>query len=702
VQGRAEFVDILERQRGFLFPWVPVFMGVGIAIYFALRVEPTRWMLAASGAAAFLTLVAIRLAPYRAGPLLIACAAALLGFAAAGARAHLVAGPVLDFRYYGPIEGRIVAIDRSASDAIRLTLDRVVLKRVSPDETPTRVRVALHGTQDYITPEPGLTVILTGHLAPPEGPVEPGGYDFQRQAWFRTLGAVGYTRTPVLMLEPPVGGLDLAMSRLRARLSAAIQTAIPGQPGAFAATILTGDRSGLDAATSETLRASNLSHLLAISGLHMVLLCGTVFGAVRFSLALVPPVALRFPIRKIAAVAAILAGLFYYFLSGRAIPAERAFIMAAVMFGALVFDRRAISLRSVALAALIVMSLRPETLTEPGFQMSFSATIALVAAFGALRGWDGPRMPRWVAPIGATFLSSAVAGFATAPFAAAHFNRIADYGLIANMLAVPVMGIAVMPFGVLAGALAPFGLGHLALQVMDWPIRWILAVAAWVSSLDGAVTPVVAPPDLALPLITLGGLFVVLWQARPAVRALGVLPLAAGFLVWTQADRPALLVSGDGALMGLMTEEGRVLSKPRGQGFSAESWLEDDGDGLTQAEAAGRQGFTLGKGEVTGDLGGVVVRQFSGKGAVERAVAACDAADVVILAAAAGDRVPTHCRFYDSAMLRKTGPLAFRLEGQGVRVETTRARTGDRLWNRTNAAPDPETDPDDTLIAAAP
>src|SRR5699024_6655504 len=133
--------------------------------------------------------------------------------------------------------------DRSSSDALRLTLDRVVMERMDPARTPARVRVSLHGDQRWLRPEPGRVVMMTAHLSPPPEPSEPGGFDFRRTAWFERLGAVGYTRAPVLTRAPPEGGLWL--DRLRARLSSQVQRHIPGDPGGLAAAVTTGDRSGL-------------------------------------------------------------------------------------------------------------------------------------------------------------------------------------------------------------------------------------------------------------------------------------------------------------------------------------------------------------------------------------------------------------------------------------------------------------------------
>ncbi|HEX9857214.1 MAG TPA: ComEC/Rec2 family competence protein, partial [Paracoccaceae bacterium] len=451
-------ISALAEARGILFPWVPVFLAIGIGLWFALPWEPGPTFYAMILGLGLVALT-FRIAGPEAGhPFAVAVLCVVFGVLAAGARAHLVAAPVLEFRYYGPVQGRVVAIDRSQSDHLRLTLDQVVLERVAPDRVPERVRISLHGDQGFLTPEPGQMVILTGHLSGPEGPVEPGGFDFQRMAWFDRLGAVGYTRSPALLLEPPAAGAQ-AINRLRNHIKSAVQAQVPGEPGAFAAALVTGDRSGIGQETQQELRNANLAHLLAISGLHMGLLVGFVFAALRYGLALVPPLALRLPAKKIAAGIALAAGGFYLLMSGGNVATQRAFVMVAVMLVAVLFDRRALTLRSVAIAAILLLVLQPETLLEPGFQMSFSATVALVAGFGMLQGRFRPgAMPGWAAPVFTLVFSSAIAGFATAPYAAAHFNRFADYGLLANFLAVPLMGTLVMPSAVMAALLSPFGL----------------------------------------------------------------------------------------------------------------------------------------------------------------------------------------------------------------------------------------------------
>ena len=670
MRGLAAIELVLLKQRGHLFVWTPVFLGLGVGAYFSLRTEPVAmvyWPLAVLGAG--FAAAALRW-PGGWSALAWGLALAAAGFCLAGARAHRVADPVLGWRYYGPVEGRVVGLDRSASDALRVTLDQVRLERVSPGRTPGRVRLSLHGPPAQL--RPGQRIMTTGHLSPPNGPAEPGGFDFRRHAWFAGLGAVGYTRNPVLTIAPPEQGCaGLRIFTLRMAASARVQAILPGDIGGFGAAVTTGDRSGIGQGALQALRGSNLAHLLAISGLHMGLLAGFVFAVLRLVLAAVPPLALRLPVKKLAAVGALATAAGYLMLSGGNVATERAFVMVAVVLGAVLVDRRAFSLRAVAMAALIVLALRPEALFGPGFQMSFAATTALVAVFGWLRDARIRLGPDWLKPVLGVVISSTVAGAATAPFAAAHFNTLAHYGLLANLASVPLMGVLVIPAAVLAVCLAPFGLEGIGLYLMGLGLRWILGVAHFVSDLDGARGFVVSPSAWVIPLLSLGGLWLILWQGR--VRIAGLVPAVFAFWLWSGAERPGVLVADTGGLVGVMTDAGRALSKPRGAGFVASVWLENDGDGgVVQTEAAARW---PGEGRVQViETGLVEIVHVIGK----RAAAGfdnCKAGQVVIASVPMNLSGP--CEVFDPARLRTTGSLAI-LDKE---ILTARRLAGARIWN---------------------
>jgi competence protein ComEC len=674
LQTTALIEQAFLSQRGHLFAWTPVFLAIGIGLYFTLRWEPEIPHYIALMVVMTVAVALARRAGPVAAPLCWAMALVASGICLAGLRAHLVAAPQIGWRYYGPVEGRIVGIDRSAADAVRLVLDNVVLERVAPDDTPARVRLSLHGDQSYLVPKPGQVAVLTGHLSVSNGPVEPGGFDFRRHAWFLKLGAVGYTRTPVLLLAPPAG--DQPVFAARMWLSDRVQTALPGEVGAFAAAVMTGDRSGMGQGTLQALRVSNLAHLLAISGLHMGLVSGFVFGVFRLGFAAVPVIGLRVPARKLSAALAMLVAAGYLALSGGNVATERAFVMVAVVLLAVILDRRALTLRAVAVAALIILVLRPEALMGPGFQMSFAATTALVAIFGWLRDADVPRLPRWARPVAAVVVSSAVAGLATAPFGAAHFNQFAHYGLVANLLSVPLMGALVIPAAVIATCLLPFGLEGWPLWVMGQGLGWILKVAHLVAALDGARGTVVTPPSFVLPILALAGLWIVLWQGR--LRWAGLAPLVLALGLWSQTERPFVLIAGDGGLVGMMTAQGRALSQPRGAAFVARGWLDHDGNDMSQESAA-----ALWRSPMVLPDGGKLIHLRGKSGAAQ---ASCTQKDWLVMNTAAPKGLP--CRIFDAKSLRSSGAVALYVRDSRLEVVTSRDITGERLWNRRPASPD--------------
>jgi len=582
-------LDVLadQRQRGLL--WVPVLLGLGNWAFFELRTEPEPIALPLAGmlAAVLITLGLI----WRGFVGIVASIFGFicLGFVVAILRVETVSAPVLGWRYYGPVEGVVVAIDRSSSDKPRLTLADPWMGKISAPRVPRLIRVSLHSDQTDL-PKPGARIRIIGSFSPPNGPSEPRGYDFQRRAWFQGLGAVGYSRKYfTTVAEPKAGSWRLRVFQMRVALSAALRSYMPAKEGGFAAAIIAGDRAYVDRQSLNHLRRANLAHLLAISGLHMGLMTGVVFALIRVGLALVPRIALRLPTKKIAAVCALGVGASYLILSGSSVATQRAFIMVAMMLGAILIDRPAISLRAVAMAATVILLIWPENLMEPGFQMSFAATTALVVAFRALkdvRWWRAMYYGRWryVQPIAGLLGSSLVAGAATAPFAAYHFNQVAHYGLLANMISLPLMSLVVMPCAVLAAVLWPFGLQGLALWGMGKGITMILAMAEFVSGLGGAVSLVVQAQPFALMAFVLGAVWVILTRDRVRFMAMPLLAISA--FLWMQSDRPDVLVTANGRLVGVLGADTRALNRKRGNGFAARSWVENDGYAFDQQASA--------------------------------------------------------------------------------------------------------------------
>jgi competence protein ComEC len=449
------------------------------------------------------------------------------------------------------------------------------------DAAPARLRLRVAGEGAGL--RLGDSVVVRAKVGPPPPPSIPDSYDFQRHAFFEGIGAVGFAYgAPRLAERAASSGPSAWLGGLRLAMTERILPRLPGAAGGIAVALVTGEQAAIPRADLTAMRDSGLAHLLSISGLHMAFVAGILFVGLRAALALVPSLALNHPIKKWTAAAALLGTLFYLLLSGSSVPAQRAFIMTGLVLAAILLDRSAVSMRLVAWAALALLLLRPEALLGASFQMSFAAVVALVAAFEATRDWRRRRladagMARRAAYYALDLgLTSLIAMLATAPYAAFHFNRFADYALAANLLAVPLTGVWIMPWAVAAAVLMPAGLDGLALAPMGWGIDAMLWIAHAIADLPGAVVLIPSLPLAGLALVTLGGLWLCLWRRR--WRLFGVAGILAGAVTPALVDDPDLLVSGDGRLVAARGEDGDLrLSSTRAARFDADMWLRRSG-----------------------------------------------------------------------------------------------------------------------------
>ena len=583
--GSALVAVLLSAERERWPLWLPVGAGLGIALYFLIPSEPPLWLgpLAATGA-----LVGGILAWRRPSGFLLVLALGMVGvgFAVAQLRTAQVAAPILE-RRLGPVEvsGQITDLD-PRPQGLRMVMEQVQIAGLDADRTPARVRVRL-GAAAAEGLHPGQWVSLRAVLMPPPGPVAPGAFDFQRYLYFKQLGAVGYAVVsavrPVARDDAEDGGSwRMWLSSLRQTVFSRVVAGIDGAPGAIAAALMTGERGAIPKDVLQAVRDSGLAHLLAISGLHIGLFAGILFLGTRAGLALIEPVARRFPIKKWAAVVAAAGAFPYLLITGATVPTQRAFLMTGLVLLAILVDRTAISMRLVAWAAVIILVMTPESLLGASFQMSFAAVIALIAAYEVLR----ERLVTWRAAGGwwrrpgiylaGIALTTLIAGFATAPFVLYHFNRFAGYGLVANLVAVPLTALWIMPWAMVAFFLMTLGLEGLALAPMGWGIEGVIWVARTVAGWPGAVIRLPAMPVFGLALVALGGLWLCLWRRR--WRLWGLVAVAAGLMTIPLARPPDVLVTGDGKLLAVRSATGELmLSSRRVARFSAERWLERAG-----------------------------------------------------------------------------------------------------------------------------
>lgn len=691
----AALVRIIEAEQERWFLWLPVMFGAGIALYFALPTEP--W----TGAALLPVLAALALhlglgravLPSLATLSLLTIA---LGVAAGKLRTEAVRAPVIASETHTVgITGYVELVEPRPTQGQRLTIRLTELEQHEAQRTPYRVRVRTFAEMRGL--QPGDAVRLKANLSPPPGPSLPGDYDFARAAWFQSLGGVGYSRAaPEIAADLPAPPLSLqvsaAVARVRQAIGRRVTEALPGQTGAIANALITGERGGITEATNQAFRDSGLFHILSISGLHMVIMAGAVFFTIRLVLAAIPAIALRYPIKKWAAAGAMIGALAYLMISGAAFATVRSYIMISIMFLAVLLDRPAVALRNVALAALAILLVWPESLFDPGFQMSFAAVVALVSAYEWLHRREERRAPfaaRGLVGHGLRFLagivaSTLIASLAVAPFGIYHFHNTQQFAVLANLIAIPICNVIVMPAALASLVAMAVGLEAYPLAVMGWGIDAMVRCADWVSRLPGAVGRVPAIPTSAFALIVAGGLWCTLWSTR--WRLLGLVPIAAGLLLAPSGVRPDVLVGRGAALVAVRMENG-LLSALAGRGstFELARWLEHDGDGRTTAEAAKAAAFRCDSHGCTARARGLLV-------AVPRSAAAlrddCTLAAIVVLRFPR----PQGCRppgpAVDASDIAAKGAHAVYIEAGRARVETVADARGRRPWARLPEQPD--------------
>jgi competence protein ComEC len=674
-----------EAGAGRLLPWVPIAFGTGIAFYFAADHEPV--LSVAAIVAVALCAVAVLLRRQKMFPAAVMIAAVAAGFAVATWKtariAHgVLARPMFSVALTGFVETR----------DIRERTDRFVL-RVATMESPrgqTKLERVRLSVKKGTAPDVGSFVELKARLQPPLAPLRPGSYDFGRDLYFQGIGASGFVMGAIKAKEPPAsGGLLLGyaafMQGLRDAIDARIRNVLEGDKRAIATALLTGRRDAISEPVNDAMFISGLGHVLSISGYHMAVVAGVVFFAVRALLALFPALATGFPIKKWSAAAALVAAAFYLLLSGAEVATQRSFFMTAVVLIAVMVDRRAITFRTLAVAAMIVLAMAPEALVHPSFQMSFAATLGLVALIqiGMPRLFASPdnsaaaRVALWGGrEIMTLVLASLVAGLATTPYAAFHFHRVTPYGLLANLAAMPVVSAVVMPAGLLGLVAMPFGFDGVFWAIMGAGIDWMIVVTQWVAALPGAVGRMAA---FGIgPLITASAAIILFGLLRTPLRWSGAALLLVAVVWAIRVPQPDILISADGRNVGVRGADGRLhLMRTAKDAFLVREWLAADADARLSTDASLADGVSCDEaGCVTGAAGGALVALALRP---EALADDCERAALVVSAR----QPPASCAASVIGLerQRRQGALALRRSRDGFTIDAVKPRGLDRPWS---------------------
>ena len=685
VPARVRAWAATEIGAGRLFPWFAVAFGGGIVLYFAADHEPAWWAASLAAAVAAAAVVLLRNRPLS-FVLALAFFATSAGFAVATLKATLIEHPVLRFPAYSvSLAGFVELRDESQkSDRFVLRLERIEGNRIV--DKPQRVRLSI---RRGMAPPAGAFVEAKAQLNPPLQPLRPGSYDFARDLYFQRIGASGFVHGAVKVVTPPAAAgwrLRAAtfVESVRDAIDMRIRSVLSGDVGSIASALITGKRDAITPYLYDAMFVSGIGHVLSISGYHMAVVAGIVFFILRALLALIPGLTDRMPVKKWAAFGALIVTALYLVLSGAEVATQRSFIMIAIVLIGVVLDRPVLTLRTVTIAALVVLLFSPEAVVHPSFQMSFAATLALIAAYAygqplARAGADSPLATRaalWgVNEIVSLLLASLIAGLATTPYAAYHFHRIAPYGVIANLLAMPVVSAWVMPMGILGVVAIPFGFDSFFWRQMGYGIEWMDAVALWVASLPGAFGRVTSFGTAPLLLATAGLLLIGL--LKTPLRWSGAIFVMLAIVFAARTPVPDVLVAADGRTFAVRGANGKLAFHRTGSDtFATREWLAADADGRDVNDKG------LGEGVACDPLGCI------GKLADGRLVSYAFAPDAfeedcrrsaVIVATR---DAPPHCGapVIGRKQWREQGALALYRDGNGFTVESARPLNYDRPW----------------------
>lgn len=681
----------LEKERDRLPLWVPVGVGVGISFWFLLA-NSSLWI--AFIALSFGLALSVK-AVDRGGRLgnavfwfVILMA---IGCAVMWLRSSVVAAPVLErpmvTSFYAEIEKTEVV---GARDVVRLTLDTH-----EKQDLPPRVRVNVPIDKAAMDLRPGTVIRLRARLMPPAMASLPGAYDFSRRAWFMGLGATGQLLGEIRIIKPaePSWSPLSKMPEYRQTLSSHVQSSMAGGAGAIGATLATGDRGAISDVDAEAMRRSGLAHLLSISGLHVTAVVGAVYLLVLKTLALFPPLALRFRLPLVAAGSAAVAALAYTLMTGAQVPTIRACVAALLVLTALILGRSAITLRMVAAGALFVLIIWPESLVGPSFQLSFAAVTAIIAmhAHPKIQALFARREEGIVKRISrvilALFLTGLVVEVVLMPIALFHFHKAGIYGALANIIAIPLTTFVIMPLEALALLLDTVGLGGPVWWICEKALSSLLVLAHYVSSRPGSVTMLPTMPLTAFGLVIAGGLWLSLWSQR--WRIWGLAPIALGILVIVTTRAPDLYVTGDGRHVGIRNDNGELaMLRTRSGDFIRNMVLENAG---IEGEAMALEDWPNAQCNAdsctvsikTADRNWVIVATRSSYYIPAMALsAACRRADIII----SDRRLPASCQprwiKADRTLLGQVGGMTIDLESP--QIATVLERSGRHHWTRFN------------------
>ncbi|MBQ4472594.1 MAG: ComEC/Rec2 family competence protein [Alphaproteobacteria bacterium] len=327
-----------------------------------------------------------------------------------------------------------------------------------------------------------------------------------------------------------------------------LQELLSSDQAQIAVPLVVGEQQIVSQKLYDIYRKAGIAHILSVSGFHMVLLAGFVFFLIRGLLCLVPAVVLRINTKKVAAVAALAVTGLYLLLSGCQVPAIRSFLMIALVFLAVLTDRRVWSLYSLLLIGFVLLLFRPEWIASVSFQLSFVAVLVLVGLLESVYRWlPAAKLYQWFL---AALCANMMVTIALAPFIIYHFNQFNPYGVVGNLLTTIFFSFCIMPLLFVGTILMPFGWDAPFIKMAGFVLDKMTNVAEMVASWPGAEILLPKICAVGLGVFTLG--LSVLCLLKNKYKLLGVPVCVVGICVgFFFAESPDILVSNKGRVVAV-------------------------------------------------------------------------------------------------------------------------------------------------------
>ncbi len=551
-----------------LILWFPVFQCAGILTYFSLNFEPS---------CAFTISIFLLLSPililiailYRKYAILcISLIAVLIGFTASKFRTDSVNTHILDKeRYVKDIVATVKDINNKGSYEQFLLYE---IKNTKFKLDNIRISVRTKAEEGI---KIGDQVKLSAKLFPPKIAPSEYAYDFARIAYYQKISATGFaTSKIVLYKKAEARKFQEYIESFRQYIYENLQQNTKKPHADIISALLIGKKDGIDQKTMNAIRDSGIAHLFAISGLHLSFVAGLFFIVFRNLFAISETLTLKYNTKKISAFFTILPTTFYLLITGMQISAQRAYIMVILVLVAIIIERKYRGLIAIAFAASVILIVEPEAILKPGFQMSFSAVLALVASYqiNANKLFKIKIIKYFVS----IMISSIIASLATVPYTIYNFNYFSISGIITNLIAIPIVTLIIIPLGIIYVLLIPLGTQWIITPLMESPIDSVLYITNAIASLQYLVIPIRTFPASLIIIITLGLLWLCLWERN--WRFFGIFFIVLGIFSRAMYTTPDILVSADN--LAVKEDDNLLYSLTRkNRNFVVKTWAKQNG-----------------------------------------------------------------------------------------------------------------------------